>query len=137
MATIQIELTSSNIWHAVKQLSTSEFESLFDNMIALRTQRLAPTVNEEEALLLETVYQARLDDVEQAQYETFVEKSESEQLTVEEQAVFSQLIEKAESLNVERLGAVAKLAMLRHQSFDMVMQALGLLNQDVIATLKS
>ena len=68
MATIQIELTSSNIWHAVKQLSTADFESLFDNMIALRTQRLAPTINEEEAALLETIYEAYLDDDEQIRY---------------------------------------------------------------------
>ena len=137
MATIQIEVTSSNIWHAVTQLNTTDFEQLFNNMVALRTQRLVPTINEEEMTLLDTIYKANLDDKEKVRYEVFVTKSEDEQLTTEERQLFSRLIEKAEHLNVERLSAVAKLAALRGQSFDVVMQTLGLLNQDVIATLES
>ena len=137
MATVQIELSTSNIWQAVQQLDASEFDSLFKDMIALRTQRLVPTIADAEAQILNAIYQSRLSESEQAQYATFSDKSEKEMLTGEEQRQFRQLIEKSERLNVERLHAVSKLAALRGESFDTIMQTLDLLNSDVITTLNS
>ncbi|MCA9999983.1 MAG: hypothetical protein KDE56_29675 [Anaerolineales bacterium] len=137
MASIEIQLTSSQIWQAVQQLETADFESLFHDMVALRFKRLVPTVSQDEAALLQTIYDAHLDNNQHDRYEQLVAKLEAETITNAERAEFAGLHDQVEALNVVRLTAVSQLATLWEQPFDTVMEKLGLLNKDVITSLKS
>ncbi|MGB1250446.1 MAG: hypothetical protein ACPG8W_07420 [Candidatus Promineifilaceae bacterium] len=137
MTLLQIEVASSDILRAVDQLDFNEFETLFKHIVAQRTRRIAPTVSANEANLLQTIYQSKLNTVDQTRHEQLVVKMEGSTITTPELSELAQLSNRSEQLNTKRLAAVVKLSALQGKSFDQIMQELGLLNQDVVSTLES
>lgn len=67
---------------------------------------------------------------EWAKYRELIDKRDAERLTTEEHSVLLSLSDKVEALNVQRISAVAKLAMLRNTSIDALMDEMELKPRD-------
>jgi hypothetical protein len=127
MPTIHIEaqVSPSELIEAVDQLGTAELEGFLSQVLALRARRRAPSLPAEQADLLLQInrglpaeLRARLDELEA--------KREAEALTSDEHAELLRLVASLESLEVQRIEKLARLASLRGVSLPALMQDLGL-----------
>ncbi len=110
---------------AAAQLGTRELESLVAKVLALRAQRLAPSLAKEEARLLRRVNQG-LPAADQQRYEELTSSLRAETIGSEEHQELLALIERIEHADAERVRALASLAQLRRVSVEALMSDLGI-----------
>jgi hypothetical protein len=110
MPTIQVP--TSELLRAVRQLSPSELEEVAAEVLALRSRELALRSEATEQELLDQIEQRR-PEAEQRRFEELVGRREREVITAEELAELRQLTEQGEQLAVTRLQALCELARRR------------------------
>lgn len=125
METNQHHLSTEQILSAVTQLSLLELDQVFDKVLAVRAERIAPSLPAIEAALLTRINQgapaelrARLQELKAKRADDSITDTEYEELT--------QLADQAEVLHAERMAALGKLARLRGMRLPELMAELGL-----------
>lgn len=126
-STLQIALPHNILLDAVSALATDEFDRILDEMLRIRARRIAPSISSSETKLLERIYAAVLSTDEQSRLQTLSQRLELETLDEDEYTELLTLNDQAEGLNVQRMEAVAELAIQRGQPLDVVLADLGML----------
>jgi hypothetical protein len=106
-------------------LSLPELDQVFDKVLAVRAERIAPSLSAVEASLLERINQgppaelrARMQELKAKRADCSITNTEYEELTL--------LADQAEVLQAERMTALGKLARLRGLRLPEMMAELGL-----------
>ncbi len=110
---------------AAARLSTRELEHFVARVLALRAQRVAPSLAKEEARLLAKVNRG-LPPADQRRYDELKAKREAETLNPEEHQELLDMIDRIEQADAVRVGALARLAQLRDVSLEALMDDLGI-----------
>lgn len=119
-------LTVPDLLDNASRLNTSEFESFFNALLALRAKRVAPVLTQKEADLLEKIY-AKLPPATLERYDALTEKRRAETISPEEYKELLHLVQVVEQYNVERLNLIVELAALRKVTAQQLMKHLGLM----------
>ncbi|HWE61003.1 MAG TPA: STAS/SEC14 domain-containing protein [Chloroflexota bacterium] len=127
MTTIPIEaqVSTDQLLHAVEQLPPQEFAAFVDQILALRAQRRAPHLSEQETALLLQINQG-LDATIQRRFEELMAKRHDERISPAELDELVGITDLVEQLDAQRLAALTALAGLRHMSLASLMTALGI-----------
>jgi hypothetical protein len=127
MPTVQIKthLSIDELLKVVEQLSSSELQKFVYRVIALRSQRTAPSLPKRETELLLKINQSVPSDI-QARYNELIAKRQSEKLTSVEHRELLRLTNKIEKLEARRMEWMAQLARLRKTSLNALMKELGI-----------
>lgn len=123
--TIQSQLTRHDLLKAVSQLSLSEFEAFFDDVVALRDRQQANSLPPAEADLIETINQT-LSLTEQTQYQVLIEKRQAETLTEAEYQCLIELSDRLDFYHSQRMTALAQLGRMRQKSLLGMMAEFGI-----------
>lgn len=99
------------------------------NIVPQTKQHSTTQLSQEESDLIQSINISLATD-EWAKYRELIDKRDAERLTTEEHSVLLSLSDKVEALNVQRISAVAKLAMLRNTSIDALMDDMELKPRD-------
>lgn len=110
---------------AVKQLPLPELEQVADQVIAIRAERRAPHVSADESALFARINQA-LSAQEKATLQALIAKRDDEAASPSELEELTALTDRLESLQADRLAALAEFASLRGVTLDDVMSQLGI-----------
>jgi len=126
-ATVEVRsrVTLDELLNGVAQLDTPALERFISQVLTLRAKRIAPSVPEEEAELLQQINQGLPLDVQQ-RYDELTAKRRAETLTPEEHQELLALVDRIEQADAERLRALTKLAQLRKVSVMTLMAELGI-----------
>lgn len=127
MAVIQIEaqLSTEQLFKAVRQMPPKELEKLAAEVLALRARYRAPVLSETESELLLKINRGVPFDL-QRRFDELTEKRREETLTPDEYDELLRLTEQVEKLDVERVEYLCKLADLRQISLSTLMNDLGI-----------
>jgi len=127
MTTIQIhsEVSLAELLNGVKRLDTTALESFADEVLAIRAQRRAPTLSQEESELLIKINQG-LPIAVRTRFAQLNEKRRADTLSEEEHAELLGLIDQIEAHDVERVKNLGKLAQLRNIPVRTLMKQLGI-----------
>mgnify|MGYP001268990111 CR=1 FL=1 len=127
MTTIQIhsEVSLAELLNGVKMLDTVALENFADEVLAIRAQRRAPTLSQEESEVLLQINQG-LPMAVRTRFAELNEKRQAETLTEEEHTELLGLIDQIEAHDVERVKNLGKLAQLRHIPVRALMKQLGI-----------
>ncbi len=106
-------------------MGTRELESLVARVLALRAQRLAPSLAKEEARLLREINRG-LPAADQQRNEELTSQLRAETIGPEEHQELLALIDRIEHADAERIRALTSLAQLREVSVDALMSDLGI-----------
>lgn len=123
--TSQIEIDFDEVLKGVARLENSELEQFTEKIIALRAQRRAPSLPQNEAELLQKINRGVPPEVRQRCTELNTRLQE-EIITPEEQNELLELTDQIEWADAERIRNLAKLAELRKISIDSLMDQLNL-----------
>jgi uncharacterized protein YydD (DUF2326 family) len=122
---IRSRVSMDELLNGVAQLDTPELEQFISQVLTLRAKRIAPSLPEEEARLLEKINQGLPPDVQQ-RYDELTAKRRAETLTPEEHEELLDLIDRIEQADAERVQALAELAQRRGVSITTLMAELGI-----------
>lgn len=118
-------ISTEQIIAAVNELSLPELEQVFDKVLAVRAERIAPALPAVETSLLTRINQGppaefrmRLKELKAKRADGTISDPEYEELT--------RLADQAEVLHAERLAALGELARLRGLRLPELMAQLGL-----------
>ncbi len=127
MPIVQVEarLSTDELLKAVAQLSQIEFEQFAFQIIALRAQRQAPSLPQDETRLLVKINQGVPPEV-QERYNELIDKRRAESLVSDEYDELSRLTNQVENLEARRVEYLAELARLRGLSLTKLMKNLGI-----------
>jgi hypothetical protein len=125
MTTIPIEVSTEQLLRAVDRLPQDELETFVGQVIALRAQRAAPHLSQEETTLLIQI-NAGLPAGVQQRFEELIAKRQSETITPDELYELIQITDEIERRDAQRLAALIDLARLRQTSVAALMSALGI-----------
>lgn len=123
--TSQIEIDFDEVLKGVARLENSELEQFTEKIIALRAQRRAPSLPQNEAELLQKINRGVPPEVRQ-RYTELNARLQEEIITSEEQNELLELTDQIEWADAERIRNLAKLAELRKISIDSLMDQLSL-----------
>ena len=123
--TSQIEIDFDEVLKGVARLENSELEQFTEKIIALRAQRRAPSLPQNEAELLQKINRGVPPEVRQ-RYTELNARLQEEIITPEEQNELLELTDQIEWADAERIRNLAKLAELRKISIDSLMDQLNL-----------
>ena len=118
-------LDAEQILNGMTKMAINEFEQFFEQILALRARRIAPTLSQEESELLLKINEGVPDEV-RLRFRLLREKMQGEVITQEEHEELINLTDQIETSDVERLQNLIKLAQLRNVSLDTVMDQLEL-----------
>lgn len=121
----QVELDFDEVLKGVERLETKELEQFLTQVMAIRAQRRAPSLPQEEAELLQKINQGVPPKV-RSRYDELHEKLLDETLTPDEQQEFIGVSDQIEFADAERLKHLVLLAQLRNVTVDILMDQLGL-----------
>lgn len=121
----QVELDFDEVLKGVERLETKELEQFLTQVMAIRAQRRAPSLPQEEAELLQKINQGVPPKV-RSRYDELHKKLLDETLTPDEQQEFIGLSDQIEFADAERLKHLVLLAQLRNVTVDGLMDQLGL-----------
>ena len=121
----QVELDFDEVLKGVERLETKELEQFLTQVMAIRAQRRAPSLPQEEAELLQKINQGVPPKV-RSRYDELHEKLLDETLTPDEQQEFIGISDQIEFADAERLKHLVLLAQLRNVTVDTLMDQLGL-----------
>ena len=123
--TAQIEIDFDEMLEGIARLETNALEQFVDKVIALRAQRRASTLPQEESKLLQQATLGLSEDTWRRYYE-LSEKLQNETLQPGEQQELVGITNKMEAANVKRIEALTKLADLRQTTVDALLDELGI-----------
>jgi hypothetical protein len=119
------ELSTEQIISAMSHLSLPELEQVFNHLLALQAERKAPHLSASESVLLSRINQglpAELRD----RIAVLRAKREDGSITGTEYDELTRLVDRAEELHAERMGALCELAKLRSVRLPVLMDQLGI-----------
>jgi hypothetical protein len=122
-------LSPDELLQAVQQLSPAELSGFVEKILALRADREAPRLSQEESDLLLAINEPIPADL-QSQYNTLIAKRQSETLTNPEHEELRQLTDEIERREADRIEALRRLAGVRGTSLQKVMADLGIQSAD-------
>jgi len=122
---VEAQLSTDELLKAVGQLSQSELEQLAFQIIALRAQRQAPSLPQDEARLLLKINQGLPSEV-QKRYDELIAKRRTESLTPDEYDELLRLTGQIENLEARRMEYLAELARLRQTSLTELIEDLDI-----------
>ncbi|MDZ7359592.1 MAG: STAS/SEC14 domain-containing protein [candidate division KSB1 bacterium] len=127
MAVIQIEaqLSTEQLFKAVKQMPQNELEKLVAQVLALRAERVAPRLSENESALLLKINRG-VPKALQKRYNALIAKRQTETLSKKEYNELLHMTSRIERLDVERMKYLVALARLRKKSLTTLMRELGI-----------
>jgi hypothetical protein len=127
MATVEVrsQVSLDELLNGVAQLDTPALEHFISQVLTLRAKRIAPSVPEKEAELLQQINQGLPLDVQQ-HYDELTAKRRAEALTPEEHQELLALVDRIEQADAERVRALIELAQLRNVSVTTLMAELGI-----------
>lgn len=127
MASVEVRsrLSLEELLKGVAQLDPRELEQLIARLLVLRAQRVAPSLVDQEAELLEKINQGLSPEAQQ-RYDALTAKRRAESLTPEEHEELLASIDRIESSDAERVQALLALAQLRKISVEALMAELGI-----------
>jgi Rad3-related DNA helicase len=122
---LRSQVSLEELLNAVAQLEVQELERFVARVLALRGQRVAPSLTGEEAGLLQQINQG-LSPVEQERCDELRARLQEETLGREEHRELLALIDRIEHADAERVRALSELAQLRGVSVEALMADLGI-----------
>ncbi|CCI02114.1 MAG: STAS/SEC14 domain-containing protein [Microcystis sp.] len=122
---IQAQLSKEDLLEAVEQLSLSELEGFFQDIIALKAKHHAPSLSKDETELLLKINQGLSQD-NQGRYQLLINKRNEENLTEQEYQELLKLSDQMEIHQTQRLEYLAQLAQLRQISLTDLMTQLSI-----------
>ena len=118
-------MSVAELLDSAKRLETRSFEKLYRNLTALRVQRHGiPMLDETESTLLSAINN-EFDPQKWERLQYLDWKIEFGALTEQEEAESLQLAEDYEGYSIERLRALARLAVIRQISLDQLISQLS------------
>ncbi len=134
MQSVQVQITTEQLYEAIKRLPLKERRKLrrqLDESSAIakpqRNGHRRKTHEEMEADLLDRIrINSSLPDAAQSRYKRLRRKLQDETISKEDLKELQLLTSRFEAMAVERLASVIELARLRGQDFDTTWQELGL-----------
>lgn len=121
----ETRVSTQELLKAAEDLSRQELDELVARLLNMRALRIAPSLPEAEAELLQRM-NAPFPPGARRRYRQLIAKRRAETLTLAEQAELLQLTEQEERHNVRRVEALGRLAQLRGKPTAEVMAELGL-----------
>lgn len=127
MPTIQIEarVSPEQLLRAVDQMTADELGAFARRVLELRARRSAPLLSSEESALLDRV-NATLPPSAMARYRDLSSRREAEALTGDEHAELLAISDALESLDADRIAALAELARARGMTLEAAMASFGI-----------
>ena len=125
MTTIPIEVSTEQLLRAVERLPAQDLEAFVAQVIALRAQRNAPHLTQEETALLRRINAPLAPDL-QRRFDDLVAKRQAETIAPDELDELIQLTEQVERNDAQRLAALNDLARLRQMTTPALMDLLGI-----------
>ena len=122
---IQAQLSKEDLLEAVEQLSLSELEGFFQDIIALKAKHHAPSLSKYETELLLKINQGLSQD-NQGRYQLLINKRNEENLTEQEYQELLELSDQMEIHQTQCLEYLAQLAQLRQISLTDLMTQLSI-----------
>jgi hypothetical protein len=122
MAVHQLEITTENLLNAVAQMPESEFNRFVANAKKLRTNHKNSTKEIELIHKINTVF----ENFPRQRYNELNAKFKADALSKSEYEELLGLSDRSEILNAERLGYIAEIAGIRHETLEDVMRSLGI-----------
>jgi len=123
---IQMQLPTDELLKAVAQLGAADLEQFAQQVLHLVAQQRAPVLPHYEANLLLTINQSAPTFEMQTRCALLVAKRQAEMLTPAEYEELLALTEHFETLNTQRLDALAQLARVRSVSLVTLLHDLGI-----------
>ena len=117
MSVQNLEITTENLLGVVVNLPKSEFDRFVSNARKLKRR---------EESLIAKLGKFDLSSEEQMVYRKLLQKFRAENITDEEQKQLTNLTDKLESLNVERLKCLVEIAEIRQKTLPEVMKELNI-----------
>jgi hypothetical protein len=125
MTTIPIEVSTEQLIRAVERLPQQELEIFVAQIVALRAQRTAPHLSQEETALLLQINAGISPDL-QRRFNELVTKRQTGTITPAELTELIRITSEIEQRDAQRLAALIKLAQLRQTTVPILMDALGI-----------
>lgn len=123
--TVEAQLSPSELIRAVEQLEPADLNAFTTQVLALRAQRIAPTLPAAEAELLRKINAGVPSDI-QTRLDTLRSQKDQSPLTAEEYAELLTLTEQIERVDADRLEHLATLSQMRQIPLRQLMEQLGL-----------
>ena len=125
MTTIPIEVSTEQLLRAVERLPAQDLEAFVAQVIALRAQRNAPHLTQEETVLLRQINAPLAPDLQQ-RFDELIAKRQAETISPDELQELIGITEQIERHDAERLAALGDLAHLRQITIPALMDLLGI-----------
>lgn len=122
---VRAQLPTEQLLEAVDQLDQTDLKAFVNQVLALWAKRQAPSLPQAESALLECINRGLPSDL-QTQYDNLTEKRRAESLTSNEYEDLQRLTDRVETLEAERVAALAELARLRQVTIDQLLAQLGI-----------
>lgn len=126
MSVHNMEVTTENLLGVVLQMPETEFNRFVEKAKKLRQTPTKSPWTKREVELIKKINECGFSAEEQNRFDELVEKRRDEKISRRELQELIELTEKAESLNVERLQHLVKLAKTKKVSLDEIMTMLGI-----------
>lgn len=125
MTTIPIEVSTEQLLRAVERLPAQDLDAFVAQVIALRAQRNAPHLTQEETALLRKINTPIAPDL-QRRFDELIARRQAETITPDELHELMGITEQIEQHDAERLAALSDLACLRQITIPALMDILGI-----------
>ena len=125
MTTIPIDVSTEQLLRAVERLPSQDLDTFVAQVIALRAQRNAPHLDQEETALLRQI-NARLASDLQLRFDELIARRQAETISPDELQELIGITEQIERHDAERLAALNDLAHLRQITIPALMDLLGI-----------
>lgn len=117
--------STAKLLKATADLNSFELDNFVSQAIALRAQRRAPNLSQNETELLLAINKGISPRI-QKRFDELAEKLESETMTAAEREEFLKLTNRIEKQDARRVELLGKLAEFRKQTLDEIMKDLGI-----------
>ena len=125
MTTIPIEVSTEQLLRAVERLPPQALDAFVAQVIALRAQRNAPHLTQEETTLLRRINAPLAPDL-QRRFDELIAKRQAETITPDELHELIGITDQIEQHDTQRLAALGDLARLRQMTTPALMDILGI-----------
>ena len=119
----QIEVSKNDLLRGAEQLDATDLEDFIRQILQIKAKRKAVKTNKTEAELL-LIITHNFNETEQNRFDELIEKRQSYTITEEELEELKTLSMYSEEIAVERVKALAELAVLRNTTVRDLMKEL-------------
>ena len=120
-----MQASMTTLFHEVERLDNRSLDTFIANIVSLRARRTTPDKQKQEAFLLEKINKS-LSLQDTLRFKFLNQKHAEGNITEQEYAELSLLVEKIEKLNVNRLKYMTALAQVHNVSVRELMNQLGM-----------